>query len=153
MDSKTPARLYRGLSKKYRPEIVGKDQPGRLFGTDFTDCPYRALQFARGTGGVVLVLEVPADVQEFPNSMRIRISEERWSLTGKGPKRYMVWGRFDELLVAEIPAKELRAQVRRSGIGTLPDEDKSHILKDFIKRWIDGQYRVSQDLDRAVQGN
>ncbi|MBI4583215.1 MAG: hypothetical protein HY717_04250 [Planctomycetes bacterium] len=146
-------RLYRGLSKKYRPGEVGKRQQGRLSGTDFSDCPYLALKFARGTRGSVLVLDVLEDVMDLETAKRVRVTEELYSLDGKGPKRFIVWGRFDDLLVAEIPAKELRAHVRRKGIVTLGDDDKSRILEDYIDRWINEQTRVSQDLDRAMRGN
>ncbi len=37
MDPLGPLRLYRGLSRLYRPEDVGVHQ-GELAGTDFTDC-------------------------------------------------------------------------------------------------------------------
>ena len=82
----------------------------------------------------MLVLDVPADHQPEANWNSGRVTEELYSLDGKGPKRFMVWGRFDDLLVAEIPSKELRAQVRRKGIVTLPDEDKSQILEDYVER-------------------
>lgn len=36
-------KLYRGLKEPYRPEKVGAGQ-GRMFGTDFTDCPFTALR-------------------------------------------------------------------------------------------------------------
>ena len=130
-------RLYRGITKKYRPEEVGENQRGLLHGTDFTDCPYRALQFARGTTGSVLVVDVPTDVAVTDPS-RLRVTEEYWSPDTSGPKRYMVWGKFDEKLIAEIPAKELRAQVRRKGIVAQGDEYKADILETYLKEKIDG---------------
>jgi hypothetical protein len=90
-------RLYRGLNEPYRPERVGAGQP-RMFGTDFTDCPLTALQFARGRRAVVLVVDA--------DDGRLRMSEELWP--GVDAKRLMVWGKFDPFIVATIPAKELR---------------------------------------------
>lgn len=119
-------RLYRGLENRYRREAVGEGQ-GACFGTDFTDCALTALDYARGRQGVVLVL----DLLEKDD---LRVSEELWS--EDGPRRLMVWGEFDTCLVAEIPAKELRAQVRRKGVVTQPRQHKSAILADYIDRRI-----------------
>jgi len=47
--------IYRGLKEPYDPTRIMSE---RLHGTDFTDCPYTALQYATGRGGVVLVVEV-----------------------------------------------------------------------------------------------
>lgn len=143
-------RLYRGITKKYRPEEVGKNQQAFLRGTDFTDCPYMALPFARGSSGTLLVLEVPTDLA-VTDPKRLRVTEEYWSFDGSGPKRYMVWGSFDEALIAEIPAKELRAQVRRKGVVSRGDEYKATILERYLKETIDGG--LPQDLDRPVRGN
>jgi len=122
-------RLYRGLSRAYKPEQVN---PGRLCGTDLTDCPYTALQFARGSRGVVLVLEVPEDTADLETASSVRLTEEVYSIDGKGPRRFMIWERFDEFLVAEIPAKELRAQTRRKGVVSQSVEDKTEMLKRYI---------------------
>lgn len=46
----------------------------------------------------------------------------------------MLWGRFDSLLCAIIPAKELRTQLRICGARTAPDETKAVILRAFITR-------------------
>ena len=147
-------RLYRGLSKKYRSEQVGRTPEGIPTGTDFSDCPYLALKFGRGTRGWILVLDVSSEFfADSENCTRFRVTEELYSFDGTGPKRFMVWGKFDDLLVAEIPAKELRAQVRRKGIVTLPDKDKSQILEDYIEQRIHEGGRVPQDLDGAVRGN
>lgn len=114
-------RLYRGLKEPHDPARVPSD--GRN-GTDFTDCPYAALGYATGRKGVMLVLDVPDD------SPRVR--EEFWFVTG--PRRFMIWGAFDEYIVATIPAKELRAEVRRKGIVTLGSEDKGMVLRGYIER-------------------
>jgi hypothetical protein len=131
-------RLYRGLTRKYRAEEVRERQRAQMGGTDFTDCPYRALQYARGRNGTVLVVDVPADAMD-PEGARRRVSEELYSLDGKGPRRLMLWGAFDDLLVAEIPAKELRGQVQRKGVVTLSDQDKSVIIADYVRRLINGK--------------
>jgi hypothetical protein len=119
-------RLYRGLKHRYRREAVGEGQGG-FFGTDFTDCPLTALDYARSRRGVLLVLDV-LDTDD------IRISEELWH--EDRPRRLMVWGEFDRFLVAEIPAKELRAQIRRKGVVTQLREYKSVLLADYIDRRI-----------------
>lgn len=62
-------RLYRGLKKPYRPELVGAGK-GSIFGTDFADCPFTALQYAAGSRGAVIVVDVPDDDRP------LRVSEE-----------------------------------------------------------------------------
>ena len=106
-----PKRLYRGIRERYDPEKVGTTG-GRqgLAMTDFTDCPWSALRFAHGRKGYVLVLHPPHD----PESERpaLRVTEEMWGLRDNGPKRYVVWGRFDDL----------RAGVARRGADVLPHD-------------------------------
>ena len=122
-------RLYRGLKNRYRSDAVGEGQP-EIFGTDFTDCPLTALDYAQGRQGVLLVLDVP-------EAGNIRVSEELW--LQNRPRRLMVWGGFNKLLVAEIPAKELRSQIRRKGVITQSREYKSVLLADYIDRRIAAQ--------------
>ena len=122
-------RLYRGLQNRYRSDAVGEGQPER-FGTDFTDCPLTALDYAQGRRGVLLVLDVP-------EAGNIRVSEELW--LQNGPRRLMAWGSFDKFLIAEIPAKELRSQIRRKGVITQSREYKSALLADYIDRRIAAQ--------------
>ena len=143
-------RLYRGMTTRYRPERVGRTREGLPTGTDFTDCPFLALRFGWGPRGVVLVLDVPEDDFDLEPMPRLRVTEELYSLNGSGPKRFMVWGRFDDFLVAEIPARDLRAQVRRKGIVAQPDEVKSGILADRIDRWINERRRGSKVPERPV---
>lgn len=50
----------------------------------------------------------------------------------------MVWGRFDQHIVGIIPAKELRARIRRRGIAGTSDEYKADILRRFIEQWVAG---------------
>jgi hypothetical protein len=123
-----PMRLYRGMTRPYRMERVDKEK--LLMGTDFTDCPMTALLYARGRNGVLLVVDIPEDAE-------IRISEELWFLDGAGPKRYLLHGApFDPYIVGQIPAKELRAEIRKKGMGALTEGDKSRVLVDYLKRRI-----------------
>lgn len=114
-------RIYRGLKEPYDATQVGTD---RLSCSNFTDSAFLALQYASGRRGVVLVVDVPVD--------SVRVSEELW--LERSAKRYGVWGRFDEYIVAQIPAKELRAEVRRKGIVTLGAVDKAQVLAQYVAR-------------------
>ena len=117
-------RLYRGLKKPYRSELVPAD---RLSGADFTDCPATALHYAEGSRGVLLVLEVPgAETGASP-----RVIEELWLGTGSA-KRYMVWGKFDEFMIAVMPAKDLRAAIRREELRGASDSRKARLLHAVI---------------------
>jgi hypothetical protein len=120
-------RLYRGLKQPYKPEkcAARMSSPAQLQRTDFTDCPYRALVYAHSPRGVVLVPEVGPDDP-------VRVSEELW--LGPKAKRLMVWGVFYKYIRAVVPAKELRKEVRRKGIGSLSDQDKGTILKYVIEQ-------------------
>jgi len=62
----------------------------------------------------------------------VRVSEELW-LEPKA-KRLMAWGVFDKYIRAIFPAKELRKEVRRKGIGSLSDQDKGTSLKYVIEQ-------------------
>lgn len=121
-------RLYRGLSKPYQSNQVAEG----LQGTDFTDCPLTALQYAPGRHGVVLVVDVPDD--------HAKVSEELW--LGAFARRFMFWGRFDEFISSVLPAKELRALVRKKGIAAAPPADKAGVLRRAIAE----QLRRRQDL-------
>ena len=113
-------RLFRGLREPYDSARVGVAEVPS--GTDFTDCPHAALVYASGRKGVLLVLDVPDGAAH--------VSEEDWG--DCKAKRLMVWGKFDKFIVAEIPAKELRAEVRRKSNVTATDVDKSWILRTRI---------------------
>lgn len=123
-------RLYRGLSRPYRPEQV--DTKELLHGTNFTDCPMAALAYAPGRNGVLLIVDVPDDAE-------VGMSDAIWSLDGSGPSRVMLWGcPFDPYIVAEVPAKELRAEVRKRVVITLPDSEKGRILVRYLEQRISG---------------
>ncbi len=68
-----------------------------------------------------------------------RVSEELWLPDGSGPRRFMVWGRFDEFIVAEILAKELRAVIRKKGVVTQTPDAKSRLLAMHIKMRLNGE--------------
>ncbi len=122
-------RLYRGLSRSYRHEQV--DTKELLHGTNFTDCPMAALAYARGRNGVLLVVDVP-------DGAEVRMSDAIWSLDGSGPSRVMLRGcPFDPYIVAEVPAKELRAEIRKRGVRTLTDSEKGRILDRYLEQLID----------------
>jgi hypothetical protein len=120
-------RLYRGLKEPYKPEKCAAriSEPARLQGTNFTDCPYRALLYAEGPRGVVLVVDIGPDDP-------VKVSEELW--LGAKAKRLMIWNVFDQYIKAVFPAKELRSEVRRKGIQSLSDQDKGAILKNVIEQ-------------------
>ncbi|MBK6463385.1 MAG: hypothetical protein IPF92_20610 [Myxococcales bacterium] len=116
----TLLRLYRGLKGPYDPAraiVAGSS------GVDFTDCPLTALLYAHGPRGVVLVVDVePGDA---------RVTEELW--LGQEARRFMFWGRsFAAAVTAEIPAKELRAQLRKRGIVTASPPDRANVLRWYI---------------------
>jgi len=113
-------RLYRGLTKPYDPDRVRRN---RTSGTDFTDCPYTALCYATGPKGMVLVVDVPEGAPH--------VSEELW--LDSSAKRFMIWGSFDEFIVARLAAKELRAQVRQKGVVAASDEYKAYVLRRYVE--------------------
>ncbi|HEX4760014.1 MAG TPA: hypothetical protein VH256_04400 [Thermoleophilaceae bacterium] len=112
-----PLRLYRGLTKPYAPARVQ-----RATGTDFTDCPFTSLRYAASPKGMVLVLDAPS------GSPRVR--EELWLCSSA--KRFMIWGAFDDFIVAELSAKELRAHVRCKGVVAASDDYKAAVLQRAI---------------------
>ena len=48
----------------------------------------------------------------------------------------MIWGAFDDFIVAEPPAKELRAHVRRKGVVATSDEYKAAVLRRAIMEYL-----------------
>jgi len=127
-------RLYRGLKEPYRPERVAPTPEQSIITTDFTDCPFTALQYARAPRGVLIVLDVPTEVMD-----SIKFSEELWLGMGAA-KRFMAWGKFDRFISAILPAKELRAAIRVKGVASAGDEYKAALLK----------MRTQERIDQAV---
>jgi hypothetical protein len=48
----------------------------------------------------------------------------------------MLWGRVDDFIVAVIPAKDLRAHVRRRGVVRLSDSHKAFVVERAVREWI-----------------
>jgi hypothetical protein len=114
----TRMRLYRGLTKPYKPEDADAN---RRSATDFTDCPAAALCYARRSRGVLLVVEV---------SKSPRVTEKLW--LGPTEKRFTIWGPFDDSIVAQIPAKVLRTRLRREGLRGADNSRKASLLRLLI---------------------
>jgi hypothetical protein len=117
-------RLYRGLRNPYRPELV---DASRLSGTDFTDCPATALLYARSSRGVVVVLDIGTHDDEFHSR---RVTKELW--LDRHSQRFMMWGRFDDLITAVFPAKDLRARLRREGLRNAAHASRTDVLRAVI---------------------
>jgi hypothetical protein len=116
-------RLYRGLKEPYDPDRPSRDP---MSGADFTDCPLTALSYAGGAKGVVLVVDV--------DTAGKHVSEGLW--VGPKVQRYLV-RQYQDFVVAVIPAKELRAQVRRKGVASTTDDYKAEVLRAYIEKFID----------------
>jgi len=56
---------------------------------------------------------------------------------GMTPKRFMAWGKFDKLISAILPAKDLRAVIRVRGLAGADDEYKALVLKRAIQERLD----------------
>lgn len=122
-ESSTVVRLYRGLKEPYDPKRPSRDP---LSGTDFTDCTLAALSYAAGATSVVLVVDV--------DTAGSRVSDGLW--VGPKMKRYLV-RQYQDSVVAVIPAKELRAQIRRKRVASTSDEFKAEVLRTYIEQRID----------------
>lgn len=129
-----PLRIYRGLKEPYDSTRAVKD---RRSYTDFTDSPFWALQYASGRRGVVLVVDIPEGAA--------RVSEELW--LGPKAKRLALWGPFDKYITAQLPAKELRVEMRRKGIVTLDEQDKAQVLARYVAQRL---HRGEPHNDRSV---
>ena len=116
-------RLYRGVKSWYRPERV---DAGRFSGTNFTDCPAIALLYAQSPRGAVLVADLDDDEATTPH----RISAASWP--EREAQRFILWGRFDDVITAVFPAKDLRTRLRREGRRNAPVAAKSHLLRAVI---------------------
>jgi hypothetical protein len=115
-------RLYRGLKETYKPGY----RPDRPTGVDFTDNPYVATLYATGRIGQVLVLDVPDDLAT------VRVTNAFWF--DRRARRLIVWGEFDDFIVAMIPAKELRKVARTKGVAGASEDYKAIVLKNAIER-------------------
>jgi hypothetical protein len=118
-------RLYRGLKNPYRPELV---DASRRSGTDFTDCPATALLYARSSRGVLLVVDFDGDDDRAP--VPARVTKELW--LDKSSSRFMLWGTFDDRIIACFPAKDLRARVRHEGLRNATHASKAYALRAII---------------------
>ena len=81
---------------------------------------------------------------------QLRVSEELWP--GVDAKRLMVWGKFAPFIVATIPAKELRAHVRRKGVVAGSRPYKAGVLERAIETLIAGAEKVSLPQLRWTAG-
>ncbi|MEI8258719.1 MAG: hypothetical protein WCJ30_23860, partial [Deltaproteobacteria bacterium] len=86
-----------------------------------------------GSRGVLVVLDIPDE--RAPGGSSPKVTEELW--LSDGPKRLMVWGRFDAFIAAVVPAKLLRDRLREAGLRNARDGDRAHTLRyaigDFLK--------------------
>lgn len=118
-------RLYRGLKNPYRPDLVVTSR--RTSGTDFTDCPATALLYARGSRGVLLVVDIDTNEQA---ALRARVTKELW--LGVDAERFMLWGRFDDRITASFAAKDLRTRLRRERLRNAAHVAKSYALRAIL---------------------
>lgn len=121
-------RLYRGLNKPYRPELVNVNR--RSGGTDFTDCPATALLYARSSRGVLLVVDVDLTVDDDQAYAPARVTKELW--LDRASSRFMLWGRFDDLIIASFSAKDLRTRLRRGQLRNAAHASKAYALRAII---------------------
>ena len=118
-------RLYRGLKNPYRPELVNTT---RRSGTDFTDCPATALLYAQGSRGVLVVVDI--NVEDDETAGPTRVTKELW--LDRQATRFMIWGRFDDVITTVLPAKDLRTRLRRERLRNAPRETKTYVLRTVI---------------------
>ena len=121
-------RLYRGLKNPYRPELVNAGR--HTGGTDFTDCPATALLYARSSRGVLLVVDVDLATDDDQAPVSARVTKELW--LDRTSSRFMLWGRFDDLIIASFPAKDLRARLRRERLRNATHASKAYALRAII---------------------
>lgn len=124
----TPMRLYRGLKNPYRTELVNINR--RSGGTDFTDCSATALLYAQSSRGVLLVVDVNVTTDDDLAPVPARVTKEFW--LDRTSSRFMLWGRFDDLIIASLPAKDLRARLRREGLRNATHASKTYALRAII---------------------
>jgi hypothetical protein len=117
-------RLYRGLKNPYRSELVNRT---RHAAADFTDCPATALLYAQSSRAVLLVVDVDTDDDQ---AVPARVTKELW--LDKASSRFMLWGAFDDLIIACFVAKDLRARLRGEGLRNATHASKSYALRAII---------------------
>lgn len=61
--------------------------------------------------------------------------------------------KFDPYIVAEVPAKELRAEVRKRGVRTLPDSEKGRILVRYLEQRFASVGRFGLHMNRPEDIN
>lgn len=120
--------LYRGLKNPYRPELVNANR--RSGGSDFTDCPATALLYARSSRGVLLVVDVDFATDDDLAPLPLRVTKEFW--LDRASTRFMLWGRFDDLIIASLPAKDLRTRLRREQLRNAAHASKAYALRAII---------------------
>lgn len=116
-------RLYRGLKNPYRPERVDASS---VSGTNFTDCPAVALLYAQSSRGAVVVVDIDYDEGSVPRKVFQALWPEREA------RRYIIRGRFDDLIAAVFPAKELRTRLRRERLRNALHATKARVLHAVI---------------------
>lgn len=57
----------------------------------------------------------------------------------------MVWGRLDKHIVAVIPAKELRAEIRKRRLVRAPDGCKISLLEQLIEQRVAKAHQSQTD--------
>lgn len=121
--------------------------------TNFTDCPYTALQYAQGSRGVLLVIQQRDEQHderqdeqhdeqhderhderqdEHGSDHDARVHRADW--LKEDAKRFVLYGSFDHLLVGIVEAKVLRAALKRMGMMKLSvrDEERARLLRREI---------------------
>ncbi len=116
-------RLYRGLKNPYRPALVDARW---VSGTDFTDCPAVALLYAQSSRGTLIVVDIDYDEDSVPRKVFQALWPEREA------RRYVIRGRFDDLIAAVFPAKELRTRLRRERLRNALHATKARVLRAVI---------------------
>lgn len=106
--------------------------PGGLEDSNFTDCPYAALQYSKGPGGVLLVIDLP-------DNGSVHVQEAIWTIKPDptAPLRFLLRRAFDRHITAELPAVELRKRLRRPGYSKMSDRDRSRTLRYIVEQMVE----------------
>lgn len=59
-----------------------------------------------------------------------RVTKELW--LDRTSSRFMLWGRFDDLIIASFPAKDLRTRLRRGQLRNAAHASKAYALRGII---------------------